>query len=138
MPCWEDLHVDGVPLSDYAWIVSAEGLLSTGPSRGDLIELDFQPGAVWQPGPAGTHLFEVPVVMNTPVQDVALGKLRIIQSWEGVQRTLVRRLTVDGVQISDTCQAVMASATRVVWDFRQRGKVGAVLSFQALTPWTPA
>lgn len=133
MACWETLLVDGVDLQTYGWIVSAEGLLATGPYRGDLILQDWVPGAIWQPGPRDTYSFEVPVLMTSPQQDIALGRLRAIQAWQGDQKTLTRRLTVYGTEISETCQAVMVNAVQVSWDFGQRSKVGAVLVWQNLT-----
>jgi hypothetical protein len=132
-PCWEDLLVDGVSLQSLGLIVSAEGLLSTGPTKGDLILQDWTPGAIWQQGPPDTYSFEVPVVMKSRLQDVAIGMLRTLQSWQGTKRTLIRRLTVDGVQIEETCQAVIVSAPQVVWDFRERQKISCVLVFQNLS-----
>jgi hypothetical protein len=79
----------------------------------------------------------VPVVLNSRFQDVALGKLRTIQSWQGDQKTLTRRLTVDGVEIEETMEAVMVSAPQVVWDFSRRARIGCVLVFQSLSGvWT--
>lgn len=135
MPLWTPitLLVDATDLSSLALITSFEGILADGPTRGDLIEKDWTPGAVWQPGPAGTYTFPVPVTMLSHVPDVALGQLRTIQALKGVQRTFTRRINVNGAGISETCQGVIASATEVSWDFRQRDKIDAVVVIQNLS-----
>lgn len=133
---WQTLIVGGAGGADIATlahITSFEGILSTGPVGGDLIEFDWTPGAVWQPGAARTYSFEVPVTMLSHDPDTALKQLRTMQGWVGVQRTLTRRLTVDGVDIAETCQAVLASAIAVRWDFRIRGKIDATLVVQNLS-----
>lgn len=128
-----DLLVSGTSLSTLALITSWEGILSDGPTRGDIIEQDWLPGALWQPGPAGTYSFEVPVTMLSHTPDVAIGQLRTIQGWKGVQRTLTRQITVNGVAVSETCAAVMVNAVQVRWDLKLRSKIDAVLVFQNLS-----
>jgi hypothetical protein len=138
LPCWNTLLIDGTDIRVIgAYITSAEGLLSEAPQKGDLLEFDFADGAVWVKGPKGPYTFEVPVVMTSRVQDVALGQLRALQSFVGDEVTLTRQLTVDGADVSETCQAVMASAVRVVWDFRNRARLDAVTVWQNLSgSWT--
>lgn len=136
-PCWDTLLVDGVDLATWAMISSAEGLLSTGPIGGDVIERDWVPGAIWQPGPAKTYTFEVPWVMRSSQQATAMQLYRdlVAACKMGQQVTLTRRLTV-GVgltQISETCQAVCASAVTVSWDFGRRAQFGAVTTWQNLS-----
>lgn len=136
--CWETLICDGIDLQSLGWIVSAEGLLSTGPRKGDLIEMDWQAGAIWQPGPRDTYSFDVPLVLSSKFQDVALGRLRTIQAMQGTAHQLIRRLTVDGEQIEEYCDAVMISAPRVDWDFKKRSQIMVICIFQSLTGyWIP-
>ena len=130
---WHTLLVDGVDVTTLAHITSFEGVLSDGPTRGDLIEFDFTAGAVWQPGAAGTYSFDVPLTMLSHTPDVALGQLRTIQGWKGVQRTFTRRVTVNGVDVAETCQGVLVSAVQVAWDYRIRSKISAVMVVQNLS-----
>jgi hypothetical protein len=133
--CWNSILINGTDIRTWGYVMSAEGLLSEAPAKGDLVERDFADGAVWQPGPRGPYTFEVPVMMRSRVTDVALGQLRDLQAFIGVQVTLTRRLTVDGVDIAETCQAVMVSAPRVVWDFSNRQRIDCVTVWQALGVW---
>ena len=138
LPCFDTLLIDGTDIRTWAYITSAEGLLSEGPQKGDLIEQNWVDGAIWQQGPKGPWTFEVPVVMKSRQQDVALGQLRALQALVGVQRVLTRHLTVNGASVSETCQAVMANAVQVSWNFSNRQRIDAVLVWQALHPWLPA
>jgi hypothetical protein len=133
----DTLLIDGTDIQTWAAIESAEGLLSNGPQRGDIIEQDWVAGAIWQPGPKGTYTFEVPVIMRSSVQTVAFGQLRALQAMVGTQKTLTRRLTVNGVVVNETCQAVMANAVQIGWDFSRRAQIRAVLVWQNLSGgWT--
>lgn len=136
--CTETLLINGTDIQTWCAITSAEGLLTNPPQRGDIIEQAWTDGAIWQKGPKGTYSFDVPVIMRSDQQDVALGQLRALQAFVGDQVTLTRRLTVNGVVVNEACQAVMASATRVVWNFRQRKQIRAILIFQSLSPWVAA
>ena len=134
-PCFSTLLINGVDVRTWGYVTSAEGLLSNGPQKGDLLEFDFADGAVWVKGPKGPYTFDVPLVMKSRVQDVALGQLRALQALVGDQKTLTRRLTVNGANVSETCQAVMASAVQVNWNFANRARVDCVLVWQALSMW---
>lgn len=137
--CWDSLLINGTDIREWGWITSAEGLLGTGPSKGDVIEQDWRDGAIWQQGPKGTYSFDVPVVLNSGAQDTNLGNLRALQAFTGQQVTLTRRLTVNGAQIAETCQAVLVNAVQVRWDFRRRSRIDCVLVFQNLSAgWSPA
>ena len=131
----DTLLIEGTDIQTWAAITSAEGLLSNPPQRGDIIEQDWVDGAIWQKGPKGTYTFEVPIIMRSSQQDVALGQLRDIQAYVGDQVTLTRRLVVDGATINETCEAVMANAVQVQWGFERRAQIRAVLIFQSLSPW---
>jgi hypothetical protein len=135
--CPETLLIDGTDVRTWAYITNAEGLLSNAPQKGDIIEQDWVAGAIWQPGPKGPYTFEVPVVMKSRLQDVALGQLRAMQAYVGTQVTLTRRMTVNGAVVNETCQAVMANAVQVNWDFRTRARIDAILVWQQLSGvWT--
>ena len=131
----DTLLVDGADVQTWCAITSAEGLLSNPPQRGDLIEQDWVAGAIWQAGPKDAWTFDVPVIMRSSQQDVALAQLRQLQSWQGTVRTLTRRLVVNGATINETCTAVMVNSPQVQWDFSRRAQIRAVLVFQGLTPW---
>lgn len=136
--CVDTLLIDGTDIQTVAAIVSAEGLLSNGPYRGDVITQDWSPGAIYQAGPMATFTMDVPVIMRSSQQDVALGQLRTLQAMAGTQKTLTRRLVVNGATVSETCQAVMVNAVQVQWDFTRRAQVRAVLVWQVLSPWVSA
>lgn len=131
----DTLLVNGVDLQTVCAITSAEGLLSNPPQKGDVIEMDWVDGAVYQKGPKGPYTMEVPVIMRASQQDVALGQLRTLQAMVGDQKTLTRRLVVNGVTINESCEAVMVNAPQIRWDFRKRAQIHAVLIWQVLTPW---
>jgi hypothetical protein len=134
--CFDTLLINSVDIRTWAYITNAEGLLSRAPQKGDLIEQDWVAGAIWQKGPKAAFTFEVPVVMKSRQQDVALGQLRALQAMVGDQKALTRRLTVNGVEVSETMQAVMANAVQIGWQFSSRARVDAVLVWQALEDWT--
>jgi hypothetical protein len=131
----DTLLIDGADIQTWAAITSAEGLLTNPPQRGDLIEQDWVAGAIWQQGPKDAWTFDVPLIMRSSQQDVAFGQLRTLQAMVGTQRTLTRRLVVDGATVNETCQAVMVNSPQVVWSFESRNQIRAVLVFQGLTPW---
>jgi len=133
--CWNTLLIEGTDVRTWGEISSAEGLLTNAPARGDLIEQDWVVGAIWQAGPAGAYTFDVPLILSAATQDARLGDLRALQAYVGTQVTLTRRLTVDGADIDDTCEAVLVNA-QPVWDFSTRNIMRAILMFQALTGWT--
>lgn len=129
------LLINSVDIQTWCAITSAEGLLTNPPQRADIIEQDWTAGAIYQAGPKKTWQFEVPIIMRSSTQDVALGQLRTLQAMVGAQKTLTRRLRVNGATINETCQAVMINAVQVQWDFSRRSQIRAVLVFQGLTPW---
>lgn len=134
----DTLLINGTDIQTWAAVTSAEGLLSNGPQKGDLIEQDWSDGAIWQKGPKGTYSFPVPVIMRSSQQDVAFGQLRSLQAYVGTQVTLTRRLVVNGATVNETCQAVMTAAVQVQWEFTARAQLRAVLVWQVLVPWAAA
>ena len=136
MSCWQTMLIDGHDVQDYALITSVEGLWANGPFKGDLIEQDWRDGAVWQAGPRGPHTFEVPLLMRDDLSEgQRTHQLRWLQAWEGQTVTVTRRL-VDGLaDVSETCQAVVASAVQIDWNFESRRFMRAIMVFQALSPW---
>jgi hypothetical protein len=134
----DTLLINGADIQVWAAITSAEGLLTNPPQRADIIEQDWTAGAIYQAGPKKTWQFEVPIIMRSSQQDVALGQLRALQAYVGTKVTLTRRLVVNGAVVNETCQAVMINSPQVVWDFSRRAQMRAVLLFQGLTPWVPA
>lgn len=139
MTCWQTALINGVDIREWAYITDASGLISNGPQKGDIIEQDWLPGAIWQKGPKGTYSFPVPVIMVSREEDVAQGQLHDLQAFVGDQVTLTRRLTRRGVDVAETCQAVMASAVQVSWDFDRRQQLRAALVWQQLSGvWSPA
>ena len=127
-----DYLIDTTDVQDHAHITDWSGIYSDGPARGDLVELDGLPGAVWLPGEAGTYSYEVPVTMLSHTHDEALGQLRTLQALKGVQRTFTRTLLVDGDTVTETHEGVIISAIRVSNDLRVRSKIDAVLIVQNL------
>ena len=131
--CTDTLLINGTDVQTWAAITNADGLLSNAPQRADIIEQDWTAGAIYQAGPKKTYTFDVPVIMRSSQQDVALGQLRALQAYVGTQVTLTRRLVVNGATVNETCQAVMVNAVQVQWDFTRRAQVRAVLVFQQLS-----
>lgn len=133
--CW-DLAIDGDWLAGTADIMDPSGLLSDAGAKGDLIEFDFQPGAVWQAGPRETYSFDVPVEFVGD-RETALLELRALQAKVGALVTLTRRTSDAGVTRDETCQAVMVNAITVTWPTEDEQPKTAVLIFQQLDGgWT--
>jgi hypothetical protein len=131
--CTDTILINGTDVQTWCAITNADGLLSNAPQRADIIEQDWTAGAIYQAGPKKTYTFDVPVIMRSSQQDVALGQLRALQAYVGTQVTLTRRLVVNGATVNETCQAVMVNAVQVQWDFARRAQVRAVLVFQQLS-----
>lgn len=129
--CW-DLAIDGTWLAGVADIMDPSGLLSDAGSKGDLIEFDFQPGAVWQAGPRETYSFDVPVELVGD-REQALTTMRSLQAKVGQQVTLTRRTSDAGVVRDETCDAVMVNAITVAWPTEDHAPKTAVLVFQQLS-----
>ena len=132
------LLIDGWDLQELAAITSAEGLLTDPPQRADIITQDWTAGAIYQAGPKQAWTFEVPLIMRAAQQDVALAQLRAFQAMVGDQKTLTRRIVVDGTVVNELCQAVMVASPQVQWDFSARAQIRCVLIWQGLTPWVAA
>jgi len=131
----ETLKIAGTDLSTTAHITSWEGILLAQPYRGDLIELDFVAGAVWEPGEAAAYTFEVPLVMKSQVPDTAVGQMRTIQAYaDGTEKRITRVFTSTTTTVTESCDGVVTSATPL-WDLRFRNRVGLLLTIQTLGPW---
>lgn len=120
-------------VQDYADIADMSGILAAGPTRGDLILMDWQAGAVWQAGPADTYSMDLPLIMKSDDDGTALEQLRAVQAWRGTQGVLTRRIAVGSTQVDETCEAVCVNAVAVEWSFDARNLVGCVLVFQNLS-----
>lgn len=133
--CW-DLAVAGTWLAGTADIMDASGLLSDAPSKGDLIELDWQPGSDWQPGPRDAYSFDVPVEFVGD-REAALATLRWLQDLVGQALTLTRRTSAAGAPVDETCTAVMVNTVAVSWPTDDAAPKAAILIFQNLDGgWT--
>jgi hypothetical protein len=117
MACVDTILIDGVDLGQWAAIENPDGLLSSPPVTGDLIEMDWTPGAEWQPGVVRSYTFDVGLVMRSTERGAAIAALRAVQAAckPGTQVTVTRRLTVGAGSVEETCQAVVTSATEVRW-----------------------
>ena len=132
------LLINGEDLADVAAIVNWDGLLDVGTPKGDLIEFDFQGGAVWQPaGVFEAYTMIVPIVMKATPEDAAIADVLLFEVILGVEVTLTRRLLQSGALVDHTCQAVLTSRP-TQWALDVLGRVPVTLTFQALTPWVPA
>jgi hypothetical protein len=132
----ETFKIDSTDLGSTAYITSWEGILNEPPTRGDLIELDFVAGGVWQGGEMAAYTFEVPMVMKSQDVGPAVAQMRAIQAFcDGTTHTMHRVFTSGTASLHDACTGVVTSATPV-WDLRMRSKVGLLLTIQALTEWT--
>ena len=135
----ETLHIGGTNLSTTAHITDWSGILMEGPTNGDLIELDFQPGAVWQGGTAGTYSFSVPLVMKSQDVPTAIAHAKAIQALRGTAGTVTRVYTTTAGTVTETCQGIVTEAVPLAWDLGLRTKVGLVLEIQNLSgTWTAA
>ena len=131
----ETLKIDGTDLSTGAYITSWDGILSAQPYRGDLIELDFVAGAVWEPGEAAAYTFEVPLVMRSQDHNVAVSQMRTIQAFaDGDEHRITRVFTSNTTAVTESCDGVVTSATPN-WDLRFRSRVGLLLTIQVTSAW---
>lgn len=108
-------------------------ILKGGPTRGDLIELDFQAGAQWVPGEAGTYSIVVPVTMQSSDPETAWGDALALSALRGVEDDLTRVYTTDSGTITESCRAVITGEVAMNWG--PRSMVTVVLVFQILTEW---
>lgn len=135
----ETLHIGGTNLSTTAHITSWEGILTEGPTRGELIELDFVAGAVWQGTLAGAYQFDVPLVMKSQDVPTAVAHAKAIQALRGTVTTVTRVYTTSAGTVTETCQGIVSDALPLVWDLRQRNKIGLLLTITNLSGgWTAA
>ena len=136
--CPNTLLIGADDVQDWAWIVDANGLLSDGPAGGEVVPLDLTDGGMWRPQARPPYSFDVPVLMISTQQDVALGQLRHLQGYLGQPATLTRKIIVDGATVQETCTGVLASAVQVQWDLERRSQVRATLIFTNLSGgWSP-
>jgi hypothetical protein len=131
----ETFKIDTTDIGATAYVTSWEGILNAPPSRGDLIELDFVAGGVWQSGEMAAYTYEVPLVMKSQDVGTAVSQMRAIQAFcDGTTHTMHRVFTSGTTSLHDAHSGVVTSATPV-WDLRFRTRVGLLLTVQALTEW---
>lgn len=119
-----------------AAIIDAQGLLTNGGYDGDLIEWDDEDGAEWLPGPFEPYTFPVGLRLLGDTESARLANLRTLQALlpGAPVRTITRTYTA-GSAISESCQGVV-TLVEPIWDFSMASRIGALLTIQALTPWT--
>jgi hypothetical protein len=133
----ETLHIGGTNLGTTAYITSWEGILQSAPYRGDLIELDFVAGAVWQAGPVAAYDFEVPLVMKSQDHNTAVQHALAILALAGTQTTVTRVFTSGASTVTQTCQGIIKEAIPLEWDLAFRSRVGVTLVITNLSgTWT--
>jgi hypothetical protein len=131
----ETLKIAGTDLSTTAHITSWDGILIAPPYRGDLIELDFEAGAVWEPGEMGAYTIDVPLVMKSQDVPTAVGQMRAIQAYaDGTEKRITRVFTSGTTTVTESTDGVVTSATPN-WDLRFRTRVGLLLTVQIIGPW---
>jgi len=133
------LLIGAFDLATVAVIENWDGLLDTGPPKGDLLEFDFAGGAVWVPaGVSDAYTMVVLIVMTADSEDAAVADVLALGAYLGVEVTLTRRTLLDGVLTDHTCRAVMTSRP-TQWDLTYLGRVPVTLTWQNLDGgWTPA
>jgi hypothetical protein len=116
-------------LSTVAYITDASGLLGNAPIGGDLVEMDFQPGAQWEAGEPQAYSFDLPLLLKGSTESAILANFRTLQALaDGTERTITRTFTA-GSAVSESATCVVASVT-AAWDFGMRGRFNAVLIIQ--------
>ena len=125
-----DLKIGNAYLSTYAYISDASGLLQEPPTRGDLVEMDFQPGAQWIAGQVDAYTFDVPVIMKGSDEGTIIANLRSLQALaDGTEYTIKRTFTSGTTSINEDCTGVVTSVTPA-WDFGVRKKLAAMIVIQ--------
>lgn len=136
-------YVNSVDIESYGCITSWDGILSEGPVKGDVIEQDWLPGAIWQQGPPKVYSFEVPIafkpsdIVNPELYSAVLA-LDAIKTWRGPLLTLERRVpisatthrrqTASGVLVSDLNPRVQAGRfANVTLVFQQLSGIWATI-----------
>jgi hypothetical protein len=132
------VKIGGTDLGTSAYITSWDGILMKAPTRGDLIELDFADGAVWQGTAKGTYSFDVPLVMKSQDPGTAVAQARTIQALATGATTTFRREFYSGTTfVLEACSGVISQAIPLDWDLSVRSKVGMVLICTNLSgTWT--
>ena len=126
----ETFKVGATDLGTNAYITSWEGILASPTYTGDLIELDFVTGGVWQAGVAGVWTIDVPLVMKSQDPNTAVSQMVAIQSLaDGTEKDLRREFTSGTTSIKEANTGVVTSATPT-WDLRFRNRVGLLLTIQ--------
>ena len=120
--------IDGVDVQTVADIASLDGILSEPPSRVELVELDFTPGAVPILGPRAAYAYDLPLVMKANDENTALAQLQTVKSWAGKVITVTRKVTVGGAQQTATHQGLISDTIIPEWDFDARNLIGVVLT----------
>lgn len=108
--------VNSTDIETLGCLQSLDGIYSEGPVRGDIIEQDWRPGAIWQRGEPATYSFDVPLALRSPnlayphLYD-PLWVIDVIKTWRGPVLTLERRVPLAGGSgfRRETCQAVLVS-----------------------------
>ena len=122
------VKIGGTDLGTTAYITSWDGILMKPPTRGDLIELDFVAGAVWQQGQAGSYEFEIPLVMKSQDPATAVKQATDIQALCSGAAQAIRREFYSGTTfVMQSCSGVINQAIPLQWDLAMRSKVGLVL-----------
>ena len=132
------VKIGGTDLGTSAYITSWDGILMKAPTRGDLIELDFIAGAVWQQGPVGSYDFEIPMVAKSQDPATAVSQSRAVQALvTGATQTIRREFYNGTAFVMETCSGVISQAIPLDWDLGVRSKVGMVLICTNLSgTWT--
>ena len=132
------VKIGGTDLGTTAYITDWSSILQKPPTKGDLIELDFVAGAVWQQGAAGSYDFEIPLTMKSQDPATAVGQALDIQALATGAATAIRREFYDGTSfVMQSCSGVISQAIPLNWDLAMRSKVGLVLIVTNLSgTWT--
>jgi hypothetical protein len=132
------VKIGGTDVGTYAYITDWSSILQKPPTKGDLIELDFVAGAVWQQGQAGSYDFEIPLVMKSQDAGTAVGQARTVQGLCTGATTTIRREFYSGTTfVMESCSGVISQALPLNWDLSMRSKVGLVLICTNLSgTWT--
>jgi hypothetical protein len=102
-------YVNATDVETVGCIMSFDGIFTEGPYGGDLLEFDWQPGAVWIPGPKKTYTFDVPLSLAGPTYADTQAALTTIKLWRGQNLTLTRKYMSGVTAKVETCTAVMIS-----------------------------
>lgn len=134
--------VQGRDIEELGCLTSWDGIMSEGTIGGDVIELDWQDGAVWQRGTYKVYSFEVPLTfytdtLNPKVSD-AWQALQTIRKWRETSVLQVERRYYVGSESTPRREIANAVLVSELSPKVQFGKfVSIVLVFQQLSgSWT--